>query len=225
MPLRLVVVIIGFVAAVAAGTILLPFNVWFGTLQSWVVQLGPAAFVVFGMVYAIATATISPTAPFSIAAGLLFGVAAGLPVAMVSAISAAAAGYYISRRFFRGHIAKIVAKRPMLSALDHAIAVQGWRVVYLVRLSPLVPFSLQNYMLGVTRVRIVPYLLATVAGILPYTALWVYVGAQGQTSLAAAGPAALVLPGIGVICSLLVVALVSWSARRALLKVVAENTS
>jgi hypothetical protein len=52
-----------------------------------------------------------------------------------------------------------------------------------------------------------------------------YVGAQGRTSLAAAGPAAMVLPGIGVICSLLVVALVSWSARRALLKVVAENAS
>jgi uncharacterized membrane protein YdjX (TVP38/TMEM64 family) len=224
MPLRLVVLIIGLVAAVAAGTILLPFNVWFGTLQPWVLQLGPPAFVVFGMVYAIATATISPTAPFSIAAGLLFG-AAGLPVAMVSAISAAAAGHYISRRFFRRRVAKIVAERPMLRALDHAITEQGWRVVYLVRLSPLVPFSLQNYMLGMTRVRAVPYLLATVAGILPYTALWVYVGAQGQTSLAAAGPAALVLPGIGIICSLLVVALVSWSARRALLKVVAENTS
>lgn len=219
MPLKVLVIVVGVVAAMVAGTALLPFNLWFGVAQTWMAQIGPAAFVVFGLVYVVATATVLPTAPFSLAAGLIFG-AAGLPLAMASAACAAAAGYYVSRYFLRAHVAKLVARRPLLLALDHAIAEQGWRVVFLIRLSPVVPFTVQNYMLGATRVRIGPYLLASVAGIVPYTAVWVYVGTLGQTSLSAAGPAAMMLPGIGVICSLLAVTLVSLAARRALLRLV-----
>lgn len=81
-------------------------------------------------------------------------------------------------------------------------------------MSPLVPFNVQNYLFGIIRVGIGSYILATVAGISLNTAFYVYLGTLGRTSLAAAGPSALVLPGSGVLCTLIAVILVSRTARR-----------
>ena len=220
---RLLLGIIG-VAAAVAGISLLPLEGWFGALQSWLAHTGPAAVLVFGLVDAIATATILPAAPFSIFAGMMFGLA-GIPLALVSATAGATAAFCISRFCFRRHVADFVAGRPLLQALDHAVAEQGWRVVCLVRMSPLVPFNVQNYMFGVTRVGIGCYILATVAGISLNTAFCGYLGSLGRTSLAAAGPAALALPGLGVLCTLVAVVLVNRTAQRVLSRAVEQTTA
>ena len=109
---------------------MLPLNARFGALQSWFAHIGPTTFLVFGLLCAIGTATILPAAPFSIAAGLMFGVA-GIPLAMLSATVGATAAFCISRFCFRQHVVCLMAGRPLLQALDRAVVEQGWRVVCL----------------------------------------------------------------------------------------------
>src|SRR5207245_10520288 len=83
-----------------------------------------------------------------------------------------------------------VSKDPRFRALDQAVAEQGFRIVLLMRLSPLFPFILLNYALSLTRVRFRTYVLASALGMLPNIALWSYIGASVET-FAHVDPAAL----------------------------------
>ena len=221
-PLRALLLLLGAVAIMAVVITLAPVLDWFMMLRAWLISFGPAAWLIYALVFVAATATVSPAAPFSIGAGLLFG-AAGFPLALLSATAGAVVAFFLSRRFFRRRVMVLAERRPLWQALDRAIAEQGWRVVFLVRLSPLIPFNVQNYLFGITRVRTGPFVLATSAGIFANVALGVYVGTLGRASLSEAGPAALILPAIGIVGTLLVVFLISRAARRALLRIMAEN--
>ena len=165
-----------------AGNLLLPLNVWVNSLRLALTPLGAGAYLAFGIVYVLATATVLPAAPFSIAAGLLFGVS-GLPLALLSATVAAVVAFCLSRWWFSPRVAAFLEGKPLLARVDAAVASEGWRVVCLVRLSPMIPFNVQNYLFGITGVKVAPYALASMLGILPNVALCVYVGSMGRTSL------------------------------------------
>ena len=81
----------------------------------------------------------------------------------------------------------LVTGRPTLAALDQAVADEGWLIVLLLRLNPLVPFNVQNYTFGVTRIGFWPFAVATAIGIVPNTAMHVYFGVLGRDA-AGAGP-------------------------------------
>ena len=72
-------------------------------------------------------------------------------------------------------------KNPKFAAIDRAIGKEGWKVVALLRLSPLVPYSLSNYFYGLTSVRFGRYVATSWAAMLPATVLYVYLGAAGRT--------------------------------------------
>ena len=97
-----------------------------------------------------------PAAPFTVGAGLIYGLW-GFPVALGSATLGASLAFLVSRHLVRGRVARLIANRPGLRAIDHAVAEEGWRVVALLRLSPLVPFNLQNYACGASSVAFWPY--------------------------------------------------------------------
>ena len=216
-PWGMLTLIVCVAAGVLAAAMMFPLQTCFSAMRAWLLQLGPAAAISFAVIFVVASATLLPAGPLSITAGLLFGIA-GLPLAMIAAPTGASIAFAISRWILRDRVARIIVTRPLLAAIDGAIAIQGWPIVFLVRLSPLVPFNLQNYFFGATPIRFVPFLLATIAGILPNTALCVYVGTLGSTSLSAVGWPALILPCIGLLCSFVVVALVGIAARRTLLR-------
>lgn len=199
----------------------LPLQAWLMDIRAWVTEAGTIGLVLFVLLFVVATATVSPAAPFAIGAGLLFGVL-GMPIVLFSATGGAVLAFYLSRYLFRQQAEAIAAYRPIWRALDRAVAQQGWRVVLLVRLSPLVPFNVQNWLFGISRVRIIPYTLATLVGVVPNTGLYVYAGTLGRTTLDDVGSAALLVPAIGVICLLAAVFLVTRAARRALTQIV-EN--
>jgi uncharacterized membrane protein YdjX (TVP38/TMEM64 family) len=77
----------------------------------------------------------------------------------------------------------------LLQAVDKAISEKGWKVVALLRLSPLFPFNLQNYFYGVTEIKFWHYVSATLVGILPGALMYVYLGAAGETVLGTGGDA------------------------------------
>ena len=103
-----------------------------------------------------------------------------------------------------------------MRAIDAAIAEEGWKVVGLLRLSPAVPFSAQNWILGATRVDFWPYLAATFVGIMPGTLLYVWITSLGAGG--GGGAAKWTFFAIGIAATLAVTVLVGRKARAKLAK-------
>lgn len=201
--------------AIAAAWLLLPLDAWFRAFNQWVQELGAVGGLIFGAVYVLATVLLLPASPLSIAAGLTFGLAWGFVLVSVSATLGAAAAFLVARYLARHHVEKMVRQRPRFQAVDRAISEDGWKVVVLLRLSPLVPFNLQNYFYGLTDVRFWHYVAATFFGIMPGVLLYVYIGAAGRavTGEGFGGAAQWALFAAGLIATLVVTVLVTRKAR------------
>ncbi len=207
-------------AGLVAAWVLLPLQSWVQAFVAAVGRLGAWGPVAYTAAYALALVVLAPGGPLSIGAGLAFGLV-GLPVVLVGATTGASLAFLVSRHLLRARVRGLIERRPVLSAVDRAVADEGWRVVGLLRLSPLVPFNLQNYFFGVTRVGFWPYTAATAAGITPGAALYVYLGMLGRTAGQDAGPLRWALLGAGLLATLAVAAVIGRKARRALLEQVA----
>lgn len=181
--------------------------------------LGPLAFVVG---YALATVCGVPGSVLTLAGGAIFGVWAGAAWVFLGATLGASGAFLIARYVARGIVERRVAREPRFAAIDRAIAADGRRIVFLLRLSPVFPFALLNYLLGLTRVRFPDYLVASV-GMLPGTVLYVAAGKVAGDVAAAAGGAApthgtgyYAVVGLGLVATIAVTLLVTRTARRAL---------
>ncbi len=169
------------VAGLIASWFLLPIKEWSEAFQQWIEGLGVWGVVAFGAVYVLATVLAIPASPLTLVAGLAFGIW-GFPLVVVVATIGSALAFLVARYLAREKVAAMVAKRPKFKAVDEAVTDEGWKIVLLMRLSPLVPFNLQNYLFGVTDVDFKRYLAATFVGIMPGSLLYVYVGSLGQQS-------------------------------------------
>jgi uncharacterized membrane protein YdjX (TVP38/TMEM64 family) len=108
------------------------------------------------------------------------------------------------------------------AAVDNAVTEEGWKIVVLLRLSPLVPFNVQNYLFGITDIPFPHYFAATCVGIIPGTVLFVYLGALGNTS---AGRLEWVFFGVGLLATVTVAVLVTRKAKERLAEAgVADRT-
>lgn len=204
-------------AALIAAWPFLPLDEWIAALRQWVESLGPAGWIVFALIYAVAVFFLIPGSVLTLAAGLAFGLW-GFPVVVSGATLGASMAFLAGRYLFRERVATLFETRPRLRAVDSAIGREGWRIVALLRLSPVVPFSLQNWALGGTPVSFRAYFLATLFGIMPGTLLYVWIGSLGAAagSDGAAGPARTALLVLGLIATGATVWLVSRKARRIL---------
>ena len=189
----------------------------------WVERLGAWAPVGFVAGYALATVAFVPGSLLTLAAGAIFGLVRGTALVFVAATLGASAAFLIARYLARGAVERRVTRDARFAALDRAIAARGRRIVLLLRLSPVFPFNLLNYALGLTRVRFTDYLVASV-GMLPGTLLYVYSGTLvGDVARVAAGaaiprgPAYWGVAATGLLATLAVTTLVARTARRALL--------
>lgn len=207
------------VAVLLAGRQLAPL---LPGLAARVATLGPLAPLGFVAAYALAAVAFVPGSVLSLAAGALFGLRLGVPVVFAGATLGGSIAFLLARTVARARVARAVASDPRFAALDRAIGADGRRMVFLLRLSPVVPFNVLNYALGLTTVRFVDYLVASV-GMLPGTVLYVYYGKVAGDVAALAGGATpprgmahyLVL-GVGLAATVAVTVLVSRLARRAL---------
>jgi uncharacterized membrane protein YdjX (TVP38/TMEM64 family) len=191
------------------------FTAWVDTLGVW----GPVAFMAG---YAAAAVAFVPGSLLSLAAGAIFGLARGTVFVFVGATLGAAAAFLVARYWARRWIEKKLEGKPRFRALDRAVAREGLRITFLLRLSPVFPFNLLNYALGLTRVRFRDYLIACL-GMLPGTFLYVYYGKALGSLAAVAGGAApergaahWVVLGVGLVATLVVTTFVARLAKRAL---------
>lgn len=191
-------------------------------VTGWVSGQGAAAPVLFAVVYAVATVLLVPGSLLTLAAGALFGVWRGTVIVLLAASAGATASFLIARYLARRRVLGRVSRDARFAAIDRAIAAYGLRIVVLLRLSPVVPFSLLNYALGITSVRLRDYVVACLA-MLPGTLLYVYYGRViGDIAALAAGARAgrdatyYALLGIGLAATVVVTVLVTRIARREL---------
>jgi len=131
--------------------------------------------IVFVLGYAAATVAFVPGSVLTLAAGAIFGLAKGTVYVLVAATLGSSAAFLVARYIARGAVEQRVRSNPRFAAIDRAVAADGRRFVFLLRLSPVFPFNLLNYALGLTSVRFADYLVASL-GMIPGTLLYVYYG-------------------------------------------------
>jgi uncharacterized membrane protein YdjX (TVP38/TMEM64 family) len=161
------------------GWLLLPLHEWMDGLQHWFTGRGAWGVIIFAIVLMVTTFLPMPDWPLPIVAGYVYGAWAFLLLYVGIAVPSMLA-FLAARYLARDRIRGLVAKRPKYQAVDRAVAKEGWQVVFLLRLSPIIPFNLQNYALGVTAIPFWPYVGATLVGIIPGIAIYVYFGIFGQ---------------------------------------------
>jgi uncharacterized membrane protein YdjX (TVP38/TMEM64 family)/rhodanese-related sulfurtransferase len=181
---RRLAVRLAFGAVLAAAAIVLAFNrhhldaAW---IESLVGDLGPWAPVVFIAIYAVATVLFVPGVVFTLAGGALFGPVWGVPIDLAGATLGATGGFLVARTL----AADLVRRRagPRLERLIAGVETEGWRFVAFVRLVPVFPFNLLNYGLGLTRIRLSHYILASAVCMAPSTIAYTWLGHAGREAL------------------------------------------
>ena len=161
------------VAAVVAVVLMVPLPTAV-QLRDWATSVGPWFPLVFFLAHVLVTILPFPRTAFTLAAGLLFGPALGVLIAVTaSALSALLA--LLAVRALGWQLTSLVS-HPALESVDARLRARGWAAVLSLRLIPVVPFSVLNYAAGASSVKVLPYLLATLVGLLPGTAAVVVLG-------------------------------------------------
>lgn len=166
-------------ATVALITVLLAAATWVPLpspvqLRDWAQSVGPWFPLAFLAAHIVMTVVPVPRTAFTLAAGLLFGPALGVAIAVVASTASAviavllvrAAGWQLNR----------LARHQAVERVNERLRRRGWPAILSLRLIPVLPFSAINYAAGASSVRLLPYTLATLAGLLPGTAAVVILG-------------------------------------------------
>jgi uncharacterized membrane protein YdjX (TVP38/TMEM64 family) len=210
--------VVGFIAAAR----MLPIADWLEVFNIWVSGLGVFGMLVFALVYAVATVLMVPGSLLTLAGGAVFGMLPGFVTILHGATLGAGLSFLVARFLARKRIESWIQKKPSFSVIDKAVAKQGWKIVFLTRLSPVFPFNFQNYAYGLTSVAFSHYLLATWIGMIPGTFLYVYFGTLGRSGLEAASGAEntealkIALQVVGLVATLAVTILITRTAQKAL---------
>jgi uncharacterized membrane protein YdjX (TVP38/TMEM64 family) len=188
----------------------------------WVDGLGAIGPLVFIAGYALAVVGFVPGSVLTLAAGAIFGVLEGTVYVFLAATLGAIGAFLVSRYLARRAVERRLAGDERFAAIDRAVGAQGRKIVFLLRLSPIFPFNLLNYALGLTRVRLLDYVFASL-GMIPGTLLYVYSGKLAGDVAAVAGGAGVergtgyyAVLGLGFAATVVVTVAVTRIARRAL---------
>ncbi len=202
---------------------MLPVEAGLGAISGWVSGAGFVGVLVFAGVYALGTVLALPGLILTVTAGAVFGIWWGTLAVSIGSTLGVAATFLIGRYLARDAVARRLQRYPRFAAIDRAVGMGGWKIVALLRLSPVVPFNLQNYLYGLTAVRFWPCVLASWMAMLPGTFLYVYLGHVGRSGIeAAAGSdtgrtsAEWAMLTVGLIATAVVTAYVTRLAQRAM---------
>lgn len=197
--------------ALLALSALLPFAEWARGFEDSLDNHGfLAAVAIFTAVYLVATMLFAPGWVFPLAAGAAFGLLWGFLIAVAASLLSALAAFLVARYLLREAVMRRAKKHRLFAQLDRAVAKDGWKVVAMLRLTPMLPFAVKNYFLGLTRIGLAQYAMATVAGMLPGLLAKVYLGAAGRAALEPREPMQWITLAIGLAAS---VALTLWLGR------------
>jgi uncharacterized membrane protein YdjX (TVP38/TMEM64 family) len=178
--------LVGIIVALFLAMKFLPVQQWLRSFNDWVGQMGAVGIFIFIIVYAAATVLLAPGSILTIGAGFAFGLWKGFLAVSGGATLGAALAFLVARFIARDKVEAIAQRNHKFRSIDHAIGKQGAKLIFLLRLSPVIPFNLSNYFYGLTAVRFWPYVLASWIGMIPGTFLYVYIGTAGKAAVEAA---------------------------------------
>lgn len=186
-------------------------------LLAYFKSLAPStAITLFGLVYFTLEVLGVPATPLTLSGGYLFGVVTGTIVISTSATAAACVAFLLARSLMRSHVEHLAAQHPKWRALDQAIGRDGLRVVFLLRLSPLLPFSLSSYLYGLTALSWRDYVVGSFFGMLPGTMAYVFAGAAvGTLREAREKPFNPIIVGLGAVATVAAVVVLGQLASEA----------
>jgi uncharacterized membrane protein YdjX (TVP38/TMEM64 family)/membrane-associated phospholipid phosphatase len=204
-----------FIAAAAfvtaAGAVVLPLEDWSLRLEHAIEAMDLlAGLTVFTAVSVVAILLLVPAWIFPLIAGAVFGFGWGFLAASAATLASALAAFALARTVLRSRLERLARRSASFKAVDAAVRNDGWKLVALMRISPLMPSGLKSYFLGLTRVRRRDYLIGSAAGMLPAVALKAYVGAAGMGAVSEGGPLQWTLFIAGVAATLAI----AWVVRR-----------
>jgi len=165
---------------------------FFENLLTWEKEHPAQGAFLFILVYIVATVLLIPGSILTLGAGFIFR---PLPTAIGVVLAGASIGLFFAflfgRYLCRGWVSQKLVHHAKFLAVDKALENEGWKVLFLLRLAPVFPFNILNYIAALTKIKLWQYLVASVIGIIPGTCLYVYLGslagdikdiAQGTTT-------------------------------------------
>ena len=182
-----IAVIIAALAGLVVAVKFLPVVEYLNDLLTWVDGLGLWAPLVLILIWIPVCVLMGPGSILTLGTGFLFGVVKGTILVSIGSTLGASVSFLVGRKFARGWVGAKIAGDEKFAAIDRAVGREGWKIVLLTRLSPVIPFNLLNYGLSITRVRFWHYVLASWIGMLPGTIMYVYIGTTLKTLAEAAG--------------------------------------
>lgn len=217
---RLAFVTIGIgvvvVWTVAQGTV--DVDLTLRTLREWVAARGLVGMLGFGAAYVVLVLLLVPGAALTLTAGALFGPATGIILVALATSVADALAFLLARYVARDAVLRLQRRHPRFRAFEDALADGSWRIVALLRLNPAIPYSVSNYVFGVSGVPFIPYLIASGVFTLPGAVAYTYLGYVGAETIGGEARSALEWGGLvmGLLASFGTVAYVTVLARRQL---------
>lgn len=218
------------IAAIATAFLTLPVDKILKDFLLWVQQdLGPWGPLMLAVAYIPLTVLAVPASILTLGGGYLFGLPVGFVADSIGATIGAAAAFLIGRTIGRSFVTSKLKDYPQFRAVAIAIQRSGFKIVVLLRLVPILPFNMLNYLLSVTPVPLGPYILASWLGMMPITLALVYVGTtlkdlsdvtHGWHDFSKARWALIVT---GLVMSVVLLVCVTKVAKAALDKALAEN--
>eukprot|EP00878_Enallax_costatus_P004668 GHUV01004916.1.p1 GENE.GHUV01004916.1~~GHUV01004916.1.p1 ORF type:complete len:449 (+),score=138.08 GHUV01004916.1:667-2013(+) len=184
----------------------------------WLSEHRAGGFVIFALLYIWFTVLFLPPALLAACAGAIYGFLVAIPLVWFCAVLGETVSFLLGRFLLKKWVAELTADWPMWTALNAALKEDGWKLVALLRVSPVVPFSLLNYALGSSSLPFSHYFWPSVCGIVPGLVIYVWLGslasdvtsAISQGGTAAAPPAAKIV--IIVLCAVSALVVVVASA-------------
>jgi len=146
------------------------------SLVEWIKGQGSVGYVVYILVYIVAAVIFFPGSIMTLGAGFAWGVVVGSILVSVGSLLGATAAFLVGRYLARDWVATKIADNQSFKRIDRALAGKGFKIVLLTRLSPIFPFTLQNYGYGLTGVSLKDYFFASWIGMIPGTIMYVYIG-------------------------------------------------
>lgn len=221
-PLPIGRVLFGVAAIIALVALGRTFGVFLDRFVEWVDGLGALGPFAFILGYIGSTVAFIPGSVLTLAAGAIFGLGEGVIYVMTGATLGSSVAFLLARYVAREAVEQRIAGNTKFAAVDRAVGREGWKIVVLLRLSPIFPYNLLNYGLGLTQVRFRDYVLASI-GMLPGSFLYTYSGFLVGDVIRLAGdagpergPLYYAVVVIGLLATIAVTTIVTKTARRAI---------
>src|SRR5450432_2140899 len=173
--------LVGGLCAVASR--FFPIADWVAQVQQKVMHLGAWSAICYPLLYACCNVLLLPGGLLSIGGGFFFGLWWGFAIVLLGNVTGAAISFVISRWIGQRWLQRKLLRSPTLEALKPAVQREGWKIILLSQLHPLLPTSLLNYLYGLTTIRFQTCILWVAIGQAPGLFLYAYVGTLGQLGL------------------------------------------